>query len=366
MIIKNGLVFGTDGNFAKRDVYVNEKHWITESPMPGDCDVLDASGLYVIPGLVDVHIHGSVGHDFSDGDPDGLLKIAAYLKSHGVTSFCPTSMTLPTEKLERSFQSIFALPQNGEHASVAGIHMEGPFISPAKKGAQNGEYIVSPDIARFQELNEASGGMIRLVTIAPELPGSLDFIKALHDTVSISLGHTESDYDTTLEAFKAGANHATHLFNAMPPLLHRNPGVIGAAFDSPHVMVELICDGVHLAPAVIRMAFQLFGEDRVVLISDALRAAGMEDGTYELGGQQIFKKGNWATLKDGTLAGSVTNLFDCMKKAVSLGIPLKSAVKAASVNPARSIRAEQIGGIAPGKRADLLLVDKELNLIRVL
>lgn len=365
MIIKNGLVFGVDGVFTQQDLYIDENHKIMAEPVPGDKDVVDATGLYVIPGLVDVHIHGAVGHDFCDGNPEGLKETATYLKNHGVTSFCPTSMTLPAEELKKIFQSVLLLPGDSSHASVAGIHMEGPFISPGKKGAQKASYIVPPDIASFQELNEACNGMIRLVTIAPELEGSMDFIEALHDVVSISLGHSEADYDVALSAFTAGANHATHLFNAMPSLLHRNPGIIGAAFDSPHAMVEIICDGIHIAPSVMRMVFQLFGEDRVILISDAMRATGMEDGTYELGGQDVFKKGNRATLKDGTLAGSATNLFDCMKQAVAFGIPLESAVKAASVNPAKSIRAEHIGSLAPGKEADVLLVDKELNLVRV-
>ena len=366
MIIKNGLVFGGDGAFAQRDLYVNDNHKIAADPMPGDSEVVDASGLYVLPGLVDVHIHGAVGHDFCDGDSKGLQEIAAFLKSQGITSFCPTSMTLPAEELKQIFQSVLKLPEGPAYASVAGIHMEGPFISPAKKGAQKESYIVNPDIACFRELNDACQGMIRLVTIAPELAGSMEFIEALHEEVAISLGHSTADYETALSAFAAGASHATHLFNAMPPLHHRDPGIIGAAFDSPNAFVEIICDGIHLAPSVIRMVFRLFGDDRVILISDAMRAMGMEDGTYELGGQDVFKKGNRATLKDGTLAGSATHLFDCLRHAVSFGIPLESAVKAATANPARSIRAEHIGSLAPGKEADILLVDQKLRLVRVI
>lgn len=366
MIIKNGLVFGGDGAFAQRDLYVNDNHKIAAAPMPGDSEVVDASGLYVLPGLVDVHIHGAVGHDFCDGDSKGLQEIAAFLKSQGITSFCPTSMTLPAEELRQIFQSVLKLPEGPAYASVAGIHMEGPFISPAKKGAQKESYIVNPDIACFRELNDACQGMIRLVTIAPELAGSMEFIETLHEEVAISLGHSTADYETALSAFAAGASHATHLFNAMPPLHHRNPGIIGAAFDSPNAFVEIICDGIHLAPSVIRMVFRLFGDDRVILISDAMRAMGMEDGTYELGGQDVFKRGNRATLKDGTLAGSATHLFDCLRHAVSFGIPLESAVKAATANPARSIRAEHIGSLAPGKEADILLVDQELRLVRVI
>ena len=366
MIIKNGLVFGTDGVFTRRDLFVDDNHKITETKDLAGQDTLDASEYYVIPGLVDVHIHGAVGHDFCDGSREGLERITAYLKANGITSFCPTSMTLPADDLKQIFQSALGIPTDAFHARIAGIHMEGPFISPAKKGAQKETYIVSPDIEAFQELNNSCEGLIRLVTIAPELPGSMEFIQALHEEVSISLGHSMANYSTAFSAFAAGANHATHLFNAMPALMHRDPGIIGAAFDNPHVMVEVICDGIHINPAVIRMIFQLFGDDRVILISDAMRATGMEDGVYELGGQDVYKKGNRATLKDGTLAGSATNLMDCLRQAVSFGIPLASAVKAASVNPARSIRADELGSLAPGKEADILLLDKNLSLVKVL
>lgn len=366
MIIKNGLVFEPDGTFSQHDLFVDDDHRIAETGDSADPVVYDASRLYVIPGLVDVHIHGAVGHDFCDNSPEGLGAMSAYLKAHGITSFCPTSMTLPAADLKQIFASAGKVPADAAHASIVGIHMEGPYISPAKKGAQKEDYIVSPDIHAFRELNASCNGLIRLVTLAPELPGSLEFIRALHDEVAVSLGHSEADYDTASAAFAAGASHATHLFNAMPPLLHRDPGIIGAAFDDPKVMVEVICDGIHITPAVIRMIFQLFGDDRVILISDAMRATGMEDGVYELGGQQVFKNGNRATLADGTLAGSATNLFDCMRHAVSFGIPLASAIKAATMNPARSIGNEYIGSLAPGKEADILLLDQNLSLVQVL
>lgn len=366
MIIKNGLVFEESGRFVKRDLFVDASHKISDTALPDDKDIIDAEGLYVLPGLVDVHVHGAMGYDFCDGSGEGLSHIAAYFKSNGITSFCPTSMTLPAEELKQIFQSIKEVPANGDFARIAGIHMEGPFISPAKKGAQKENYISQPDIDLFRELNAACDDMIRLITIAPEAPGSMEFIRELKDTVVISLGHSEADYAAADAACKAGARHASHLFNAMRPLHHRDPGIIGAAFDHPHVMVEVICDGIHIHPSVVRMIFRIFGDDRVVLISDAMRATGMEDGIYELGGQDVYKKGNRATLKDGTLAGSATNLFDCMKKAVSFGIPLESAIKAATINPAKSIDASSIGSLAIGKEADILLVDEHLNLKRVL
>lgn len=383
MVIRNGLVFTGSGTFAKGDLIIDRNHKITAVPKPKDAsdlevvgafafsypedeEMIDAEGLYVFPGLVDVHIHGAVGQDFCDGSQEGLTQIAAYLRSEGITSFCPTSMTLPAEELKEIFKSIQSVATGREYARILGIHMEGPFIAPEKKGAQKASHIQKPDIPLFRDLNDACGGNIRLVTIAPEQPGSMEFIRELHDTVSISLGHSPAGYDTALKAFEIGACHATHLFNAMAPLHHRDPGIIGAAADSPHVMVEVICDGIHVHPAVIRTIFRIFGEDRVILISDSMRATGMTDGIYELGGQEVHKKGSRATLSDGTLAGSVTNLFDCLKNAVSFGIPLESAVKAATRNPARSIGENEIGVLAPGKEADVLLVDRDLNLVRVL
>ncbi len=366
MIIKNGLVFEDNATFTKRSLFVNDAHKIVDRPEAGDDCTVDAEGLYVIPGLVDVHIHGAAGHDFCDQNPEGLRQIASYLKTCGITSFCPTSMTFPIEQLEKIFQTITEIPKDPAYATPIGIHMEGPFIAAAKKGAQKEDYIISPDIEAFKRLTAASGDMIRLITIAPELPGSMEFIETFHEKVSISLGHSTASYDTALAAYRAGADHATHLFNAMPPLNHRDPGIIGAAADSPHAMVEAICDGLHIAPSVIRMIFQIFGDDRVILISDAMRATGMKDGTYELGGQPVYKKGTRATLENGTLAGSASTLFDCMKNAVSFGIPLGSAVKAATVNPAKSIGNSSVGSLAPGKEADILLLDKDLSLVRVL
>ena len=367
MIIKNGLVLGEDVTFSKRDLYISSAHRIIPEPEGGDENIVDAQGLYVLPGLVDVHIHGAMGCDFCDGSAEGLSQIASYLHACGVTSFCPTSMTLPEQQLSDIFKTVTEVPEDSGHSHIPGIHMEGPFLSSAKKGAQKESHLHHPDSEMFRRLNRVCGEKIRLVTIAPELPGAYEFILELHNETSISLGHSTASYDTAYKAFQAGANHVTHLFNAMPPFLHRDPGIIGAAVDSEHVMAELICDGIHIHPSVIRSAFQLFGDDRIILISDAMRATGMADGEYELGGQMVTKKGRRAALADGTIAGSATNLFDCMRNAVSFGIPLPSAVKAASFNPAKSIGAERsIGSLACGLEADVLLADKNLQLVRVI
>ncbi len=365
MIIKNGLVFTEGCKFEKKDVYIEGD--IIVDHIPADTEEIDATGLYVIPGLVDVHTHGAVGHDFCDADLDGLYEIAAFEKSQGVTSFCPTSMTLSEEMLTGIFATIKDFKPEKKHARALGINMEGPFISLAKKGAQNGKYVINSDIDVFKRLNEVSGGNIRLVTLAPETDGATLFIKELAKDVNISVGHTEAGFDTADSAFKGGANHVTHLFNAMPAFNHRDPGVVGAALENENVMAELICDGVHVHPCMVRSTYRMFGDDRIVLVSDSMEATGMEDGVYSLGGQRVTKTGNKATLDDGTIAGSCTSLFNCFKTAIKFGIPLESAVKMAATNPAKSIGlGDKAGVIKAGAYADLLLLDKDLNLVKVI
>ena len=245
--------------------------------------------------------------------------------------------------------------------------MEGPFISPAKKGAQNGKYIHKPDADMFRRLQEKAGGLFKLVDIAPEEEGSMKFIEALKDEVTISLAHTTADFDIANEAYQKGARHTTHLYNAMPSFSHRAPGVIGAACDNEHVRVELIADGIHIHPAVVRTTFKMFGSDRVVLISDSMMATGLTDGDYSLGGQAVKVVGQLATLADGTIAGSATNLMGCVRSAVkNMGIPLGTAIKAAAVNSAKAIGiTDNYGSITPGKKANLVLLDKDLNIVKI-
>lgn len=371
MIIRNGMVFQEDKSFVKKDLYL-ERGRIVETPEEvTDLSEIDAEGLLVLPGLIDVHSHGAVGHDFSDGDMEGLREILAYEYAHGITSYCPTSMTIEKEELRRIFQEMGGFvksrkeDQDGQISHVAGINMEGPFLDASKKGAHRAECIMAPDAAFFKECNEACGKLIRLVTLAPNAEGAIEFTRELHGEVVISLGHSAADYDTAKKALEAGANHVTHLFNAMPPLGHRAPGLIGAASEDENCMAELICDGIHVHESMVRAAFKLF-PGRIVLISDSMRATGMENGTYDLGGQQVTVNGKLATLADGTIAGSATNLFDCMRTAVSFGIPMGEAIAAATMNPARSIGIyDEAGSLVPGKRGDVVLTDRELGLVRV-
>ena len=366
MIIKGGKVFQEDGSFLEQALYINDHRLVDKAEYQDDEKVIDAEGLLVLPGLVDIHSHGAAGEDFSDGNPEGLKKILQYEKRCGITSYCPTSMTFPKERLRQIFASIKGA-QTEEEAKVVGINMEGPFLDPAKKGAHVEEWIAAPDAAFVRELNQDVDGLVRLVTLAPNMDGAEEFIKEMHEEVCISLGHTAADYDCASRAMKLGAHHVTHLYTAMQPFGHRAPGLIGAAMDDPECMVELICDGYHIHPSAIRAAFRLFGPERVILISDSMRATGMENGTYELGGQEVTVKDRKAVLKDGTLAGSATNLYGCMCKAIEFGIPLEQAIMAATANPARSIGIfDRVGSIRIGKQADLLLVSENLELKRVI
>ena len=361
MRIINGQVFDLEQGFLSRDVLTDGGQIASAS---GDDRILDAAGCYVIPSLVDVHFHGCVGEDFSDATPDGLQKIADFELSQGVAYLCPAGMTLPEDQLTAICKNTAAhRAKHSGGAEVVGAHLEGPFLCMAKKGAQNGDYLHDPDTAMLKRLQAAAEGCVRLVTLAPEQPNSIEFIKAAVEMgVTVSVGHTTADYNTARAAFEAGASHATHLFNAMPPLAHRDPGVIGAAFDVPHVQPELICDGIHVHGSAVRAAFRLFGKERMILISDSLRATGMPDGEYPFGGQMIEVHGNRATIlgHPETLAGSVTSLMGCLRQAVSFGIPLADAVRACTYNPARSIGIDgRVGTLDVGKEASIVLLDEK-------
>ena len=361
MKITGGHVFDLKEGFVTRDVCFDGAVIASSS---ADGNTYDASGCYVIPGLTDVHFHGCKGADFSDGGPDGLTRMAEYELSRGVTQICPAGMTLPEERLLKICRTAAEHRRNGRPgAELVGVNLEGPFLSEAKKGAQNGAWLHAPDVELLKRLIAASEGLVKLVSVAPELPGALDFVRKASKEVTVSIAHTAADYNTAMAALSAGAREITHLFNAMPPFTHRAPGVVGAAADFPDCRVELICDGVHIHPAVVRSVFKLFGPDRVVLISDSIRGAGMPDGQYTLGGQDVTVKGPLATLSDGTIAGSVTDLMSCMRKAVSFGVPLADAVRAAAVNPAQAIGIfDRVGSLDLGKQANAVVLDGDLEL----
>ena len=363
MLFKNAYIFTEAGEFIHGSFRVADGKF-TEilDTVPAE-DGVDLAGQYVIPGLIDVHNHGNSGADFSDGDYEGLVKMARYLAANGITSFAPASMTLPYEVLEKAFATAVRITDEQPEgcARLMGIQMEGPFFSEKKKGAQNGAYLKDPDFAAFKKLYDGCRGLVRIADVAPELPGAVEFTREAAKLCTVSIAHTDANYEEADAVLEAGATHLTHLYNAMPPIHHRKPGVIGAGSERENVIAELICDGEHVHPSSVRMAFKLF-PGRIRLVSDALRCCGMPNGQYELGGQEIFLNGNVAKLADGTLAGSVTNLYDCMRKAVEFGISREQAILSSTIIPARQLgREAEIGSIAPGKLADFVVCTADLE-----
>ena len=330
---------------------------------PAGLRVKNLGGRMLAPGFLDLHTHGGDGVDVNAATVEDLGKIGRFFARHGTTGWlCSILTDTPEQTLWCIGQAKAAMEAPADGAQLLGIHLEGPFLCYAKRGAQAAENLHEPDASMFHRLNEASGGMVRLITVAPEEEGAIPFIREVSQTCTVSLGHTTAGYETAMAAYGAGASHATHLFNAMPSFLHREPGVIGAALDSG-ATVELICDGLHIHPAVIRATHKLFG-DKLVIISDSLRCAGMPDGEYELGGQPIEMKGGKATLRGtDTLAGSSSNLLSELQNVVAFGLPLEDAVTALTLAPARAVRLDhQIGSLAVGKQADLVLLNPDLTL----
>ena len=369
MFYKNARIFCNDFTFREGAFEVVDGKFGAILP---DCvpeDAVDLQGATVIPGLIEVHSHGNSNVDFSDGDYEGLKTMAAYYASVGVTSFAPASMTLPYDILEKAFANARRLVEEAPAgvSVLRGIHMEGPSFSYKKRGAQNPDYLKNPDFEGFMALQESCGGLIRIVDVAPELPGAKEFIEKAKDVCTVSVAHTDSDYDHAKSAFDAGATHLTHLYNAMPAIHHRTPGVIPAAAENSNVRPELICDGLHAHPAMVRFAFHVFGGERVVLISDSGRCCGLENGSkFELGGQDAWLVDGVGRLGDGTIACSAINLYEGLVNAIRFGVKEEDAVRAASYNPACAIGADGVvGSIETGKVADFLVCSADYSGRRV-
>lgn len=331
-------------------------------------EALDARGRYVLPGLFDVHIHGYLGQDASDGDYDGLVTMAEGVAKNGVTAFLPTTMTVSRDELERAFAQIARLMRASDDADwrgarAVGVNAEGPFINPARKGAQAGENILPGDAQLL-----LAHPQIRQATLAPEMPGNLECVRSLAAAgVRVSVGHTDATFEQAREAFAAGARVATHLFNAMTPLNHRAPGVVGAALADGGVYCELIADAFHVHSGLFSLVRAVKG-DKLILITDCTRAGGLSDGEYTLGGQPIYVRGIECRLADGTIAGSVLRLNRAVANMVRLGgASVCEAVNMASLNPARLHGLDgEIGSLLPGRRADLVVVDEEFNVERTI
>ena len=374
MVIDNVLVYTENKEFVKGGIVlendtIKSVYKDGEKPQVDNDKVIDGNGAFAIPGLIDLHFYGCKGDDFCDASKEAIEHIAKYECSVGVTSIAPATMTLPVAELENVLKTAAEYNETlhgSDCADLIGVNMEGPFISKVKKGAQDERNIIPCNEQVLERFLKASNGLVKFIGIAPEeSDNSIEFIKNVKDKVNVSLAHTNSDYNTAMKAFAAGANHAVHLYNAMPPFTHRASGVVGAVSDSENVMAEIICDGIHIHPSVVRATFKMMGADRMILISDSMRATGMPDGTYTLGGLDVNVVGKRATLvSDGAIAGSVTNLMDCMRTVVKdMNIPLETAVGCATINPAKSLGVyDKYGSISVGKKANVVLLGSELEL----
>lgn len=341
---------------------------ITDEPEDKSA-IIDACGSYVAPGLVDIHIHGYLGEDTCDANPEGIKKMAYGVAKNGVTSFLPTTMTVAKDEIVAALNAVRSVKEESKSwqgAEILGVHAEGPFINPKKKGAQAEENILTPDADFILE----NADIIRSVTLAPEMDKDHACIKRLarESDVLISMGHTDATFEEAMSGVKDGVCHVTHLFNAMSALAHRNPGVVGAAFASDGVSVEVIADTFHINPGLYSIIAKIKGTSKTVLITDCTRAGGMPDGEYDLGGQPIFLRGIECRLADGTIAGSVLKLNDAVKNVIAhTSLPVYEVFKMASLNPAVAIHCEnRIGSIEAGKDADIIIADENINVIRTI
>lgn len=369
MRLVNARYFDDEFQLKEGQIQVRDGKIVSFDPS-GERDVqtYDAQGCFVLPGLIDIHIHGCGGAQLSDASPAAISKMSRFLAREGITAFVPTTISQPKEALFAQVEAAAkAAHAHSGGAHILGIHLEGPFFSPDKAGIQPRENLMEPDFDLVEELDRRSDGLVRMVDLAPELPGGMEFICRAKEHYIVGIAHSNSDYDTAVRAMAMGANHATHLFNAMSGFGHREPGVVGAVFDSDTApTAELIADGNHLHPAVIRTAFRLLGPDRAILISDGLAPAGLDDGEYRLGDIPIRVKNGLCRGLDGTIAGSAVTLMEVLRRAVRFGVPFDRALRAATINPARLLGLDaQIGSIAVGKQADLTVVDSKLQVQRV-
>lgn len=370
MILTNANIFTRENTFKLGSVYVRdgkiEKLQFDSSDINEDEQIIDCGENYLVPGFIDIHFHGCAGHDFCEATTEALDCISKYQIAHGITSICPATMTYPKEIL-MPVMDMAKNYKNENGAQIVGVNMEGPFISTEKIGAQNPKYVQKPNYEMLQELQATSGGLIKLVDIAPEVDGAIEFIDKTANDFVISVAHTNADYAQTKLAYEHGTKHLTHTFNAMPSIHHRAPGPILAAAEAG-ANAEIICDGLHVDYAAVRLAFELFC-GHICLISDSCEATGLDDGQYSLGGQNIIKTGNKVVLEKDptTIAASATNLYDCFKHAVlDAKIPLETAIAAATINPARAIAIDSLyGSIEPGKYADMLLINNNLEIVDI-
>lgn len=367
MRLKNAVVYDESFEPRELDILTDGDRIGSLSPRDKGAEGVDLSGCRVLPGWIDIHVHGYGGADTGDASVSSIHAMSRRLAEHGVTAFCPTSMTLSAEQLEAIFVAAAEGAKNAPGARPVGVNMEGPYISPARIGGQNPAFVRPPDAEEFLRLQAACGGFVRLVDIAAEQEGGADFVRRIAPTTTVSLAHTDATYEQACQAFANGCRHVTHLFNAMTGLNQRAPGVVGAAFDMAErydLRAELICDGKHIHPAALRVAFRQLGEEHTVIVSDALSAAGTADGTMVSGGLPVTVRNGVAYLENGTIAGSTTNLEQEFQNVLAYGVPLRQTIKSLSLNPAKALGMEkELGTISVGKKANLTAVDEKNQVV---
>jgi N-acetylglucosamine-6-phosphate deacetylase len=366
--IINGVIMTPNGEIRDKALYFDKSIIAIDDADKYVADeVIDAKGMYVAPGLVDVHIHGYLGEDVSDGSEKGLRKMAKGVLADGVTSFIPTTMTIPWDEIVAAFELVRSIRKESQQesfdgAEILGVHAEGPYINPEKKGAQKDSNILAPDADKVLPYKD----VISIITMAPEMPGGIEAIKKIvqNSDIKVSIGHTNASYEQAVKAIEAGADNITHLFNAMTGLNHRAPGVVGAALTKD-VYCQMIADCFHINPALFSLVYRL-KEDKLVLITDCTRAGGLKDGEYTLGGQPIFVKGVECRLADGTIAGSVLKLNRAVYNLrENTNIPFYKAINAASINAAKSVGADnKKGSLETGKDADIAIMDADCEVYK--
>lgn len=370
MLLRNAKVVNDQFDVVDADIQITGESIGQVAPWGSlEADkAYDLTGCTIVPGFIDQHIHGCAGYDTGDATPEAIEAMSAHLAKHGITSFCPTTMTLPEEEIARILANVKQCMDKGvSGAYPQGVNMEGPYIAMSKKGAQNGAYVRNPDVEEFKRLYDGCGGIIKLVDIAAENEGADEFIRSVCPFCAVSLAHTAANYEQAKHGFDMGISQVTHMFNAMSGLTHRAPGVVGAVLDDDRVRAELICDGFHINPAVLRIAFAALGEDRSIIVSDSMKAAGCPDGDYELGGQAVYVRNGKALLEDGTIAASTSNIHEEFKNLLEFGVPFRQAIKSATINPARQLKVDHItGSIKEGKLADIVVLDDNFDIKMVI